>query len=87
MINHRSKSHMKIDRQGNEAGMTCDYDYYSCSGHRNGKEERVERCSMHFIRSEVIRELVLEVIRYASQSAVEDETAFRQRMVSYISAR
>lgn len=87
MINHRSKSHMKIDRQGNEAGMTCDYNYYSCSGHRNGKEERVDRCSMHFIRSEVIRDLVLEVIRYASQSAVEDEDAFRQRILDAHNAR
>lgn len=87
MINHRSKSHMKIDRQGNEAGMTYDYDYYSCSGHRNGKEERVDRCSMHFIRSEVIRDLVLEVIRYASQSAIEDEEAFRQRIMDAHNAR
>ena len=87
MINHRSQSHMKIDRQGNEAGMTNDYDYYSCSGHRNGKEERVDRCSMHFIRSEVIRELVLEVIRYASQSAIEDEDAFRQRILDAHNAR
>lgn len=81
MINHRSKSHMKIDHQGNEAGMTSDYDYYSCSGHRNGRDERVDRCSMHFIRSEVIRSLVLEVIRYAAQAAIEDEDAFRQHIL------
>ena len=42
---------------------------------------------MHFIRSEVIRELVLEVIRYASQSAVEDEDAFRQRILDAHNAR
>ncbi len=81
MHNHRSVSHPVLDKDGNDTGrVSPSYDYYQCSTHDNARVKRQEECSTHFVRSEAIREIVLEVIRFASKSAIEDEESFRQRM-------
>ena len=81
MHNHRSVSHPVIDKAGNDTGrMSPSYDYYQCAGNENSRVRRKKSCSTHFVRSEAIREIVLEVIRYASASAIENEERFRDRI-------
>lgn len=81
MHNHRSVSHPVLDKEGNDTGrMSPSYDYYQCAGNENSRVRRKDSCSTHFVRSEAIREIVLEVIRYASASAIEDEENFRERI-------
>ena len=81
MHNHRSVSHPVLDKDGNDTGrMSPSYDYYQCSSNDNARVKRQEACSTHFVRSEAIREIVLEVIRFASKTAIEDEERFRERM-------
>lgn len=83
MHNHRSESHPILDKNGNDTGrVSPTYDYYQCSGNENARVRRKDKCSSHFVRSEAIREIVLEVIRFASASAIEDEQSFRERMLS-----
>ena len=60
--------------------MSPSYDYYQCAGNENSRVRRKDSCSTHFVRSEAIREIVLEVIRYASASAIENEASFRERI-------
>lgn len=81
MHNHRSVSHPVLDKEGNDTGrMSPSYDYYQCAGNENSRVRRKDSCSTHFVRSEAIREIVLEVIRYASASAIENEASFRERI-------
>lgn len=81
MHNHRSVSHPILDKDGNDTGrMSPSYDYYQCAGHDNARVKRQKDCSTHFVRTEAIREIALEVIRYASRSAIEDEDRFRERL-------
>ena len=71
MHSHRSVSHSVLDKEGNDTGrMSPSYDYYQCAGNDNSRVRRKDSCSTHFVRSEAIREIVLEVIRYASASAI-----------------
>ena len=56
-------------------------DRYGCSTHANAHSSLEVKCTEHGISTEALRTMVLETIRYAAQSAVEDEEAFRQSIL------
>lgn len=55
-------------------------DFYTCSTHELGKSSFKEVCSKHFIRTEVIRELVLGAIREISGYVRENEDEFVEKL-------
>lgn len=57
-------------------------DCYLCSASANGNNQRKKVCSSHRINTNALRGIVLDVIRAAAQSALEDEAAFRARVMS-----
>jgi len=82
MNNNRSAGKKIIDRYGNDTGKrSADSDYYHCSAYTNSKAKHNGiKCTNHYIRTEVVRELVLECIRYAGTAAIEDEEAFCRKI-------
>ena len=56
-------------------------DAYFCSASENAANYREKVCSPHRISTKALREIVLEVIRAARRSAIEDENAFRERIL------
>ena len=57
-------------------------DRYVCSTHANADSSLEKKCSDHGVGTDALRALVLEAIRYASKSALEDEAAFREKLMS-----
>lgn len=55
-------------------------DYYTCSAYNLACNSNKKKCSGHYIRTKVIRELVLDAIRKISQHALEDETEFAKKV-------
>ena len=81
MLNHRKKRTPELDRDGNPTGKILPgHDYYSCRTQINAKVRRLDRCSTHFVRTEVLRELIREAICYARDLALSDEEAFSERI-------
>ena len=56
-------------------------DRYVCSTNANGYSSIEHICSDHGIGTDALRTLILETIRYASKSAIEDEDAFREKVM------
>jgi len=56
-----------------------DKDEYNCSTYNKGKKLFENRCSQHYIRTAVLRELILAAIRSVSQYAVQNEKEFMQK--------
>ena len=83
MYNHRGKCGMKRDALGRPNGKPRGKDdIYQCSTHNNASQKFQVKCSMHYIRTVVLRELVLEAIRAASKYAIENEAEFIERVRS-----
>lgn len=57
-------------------------DCYLCRTYANAANQHEKKCSAHSITTKNLRAIVLDVIRAASQSAVEDEAAFRERIMA-----
>ena len=57
-------------------------DYYDCATNYAARARNDQKCSPHFIRTEVIQELVLYAIRSASDLALSDEEGFRRRVLA-----
>ena len=80
MYNHRG-----IKWQGsNVKGEPVCYkrDQYTCSTYANSCLSADVRCSQHYIRTDAVRELILEAIRSVSTYAVENEAAFIEQVRS-----
>ena len=56
-------------------------DAYLCTTSENAANYREKVCSPHRISTKALRSIVLEVIRAASKSAIEDEAAFRETVL------
>ncbi len=56
------------------------YDNYNCSTYSLTKNYTDRKCSGHYIRTVVLRELILETIRATSAYAIENPEAFVQRI-------
>lgn len=55
-------------------------DHYNCSTYSLTMNHTDKKCCAHFIRTIVLRELILETIKAASTYAIENEEAFVQRV-------
>ena len=82
MFNHRNKSSAYYkDLLGRPTDKKIpDRDEYNCSTYNNGKKLFEKRCSQHYIRTVVLRELILTAIRSVSQYAIENEKEFAQKV-------
>lgn len=57
-------------------------DTYGCSTYFTALCRHIKSCSSHNIRTEVLREIVLETIKSATQDALRDEDAFRGKVIA-----
>ena len=74
MMNHRSR--------GGTENNPYPSDFYDCSTYTLAHQKRIHACSGHYIRSKVLRELILETIRAASTFAISDRDAFLEKVRS-----
>ena len=79
MHNHRSDG-----KPASETGRERPpYDIYRCSTYYNTRRRfHPAGCTAHYIRTDVVRELILEAVRSVSRYAIENETEFAQRVRS-----
>jgi hypothetical protein len=61
--------------------MTGGEDSYVCRTNDNALNAHVKVCSSHNISTKAIKSIILQVIQAASKSAIEDEEAFKQRLM------
>ncbi len=78
MYNHRNPHERPHYRNPNTGKMymRCPTDVYACSTHNNAKRKFEKACSLHNIRTAVVRELVLETIKAASGFVKSNEAEF-----------
>ena len=57
-------------------------DHYDCSAFCNSRNYYEVKCCQHYIRTDAVRELILEAIRSVSTYAVENEAAFIEQVRS-----
>ena len=74
MMNHRSR--------GGTENNPYPSDFYDCSTYTLAHQKRTHACSGHYIRSKVLRTLILETIRAASTFAISDRDAFLKKVRS-----
>ena len=74
MMNHRSR--------GGTENNPYPSDFYDCSTYTLAHQKRTHACSGHYIRSKVLRELILETIRAASTFAISNRDAFLEKVRS-----
>ena len=74
MMNHRSR--------GGTENNPYPSDFYDCSTYTLAHQKRTHACSGPYIRSKVLRELILETIRAASTFAISDRDAFLEKVRS-----
>ncbi|MBQ9349357.1 MAG: recombinase family protein, partial [Oscillibacter sp.] len=83
MHNHRSEGGYAVDRDGNPVGKGYGaYNIYRCSTYNNSYKLYKTDCTSHYIRTNVLRTLVLTAIRTASRYALENEEEFVQKVRS-----
>jgi hypothetical protein len=70
---HNRRSNYTTDKNGNKI---TPVDTYECTTYRSNAEKFVDKCSIHFIRTAVVRELVLETIRRTCGYVRENEAEF-----------
>ena len=76
----RSKPHRRNPNTG-KVYMRAPTDVYGCSTHSNAKAKFEKGCTLHNIRTAVIRQLVLETIQAASQFAKSNEAKFIKQVM------
>jgi DNA invertase Pin-like site-specific DNA recombinase len=80
MYNSRqSKTHYEEHRYG-KVYQHKTADFYTCSANSLGRGAFKTKCSAHFIRTEVIRALVLDAIREVSAYVRQSEAEFAERI-------
>lgn len=83
MFNHRTGGYEKKDKDGNPTGKyTNAQDNYTCSTYSKAKSKFENRCTQHNVRTDVIRELLLEVIKATSTYVMEHESEFIEKVRS-----
>lgn len=78
MYSHRGKGSVQRNYLGEAYPdkMRPDRDAYECSTYSRAYNKFKKQCSLHFIRTAVVRELLLEAIRSVSQYAINNEAEF-----------
>ena len=83
MFNHRTGGYEKKDKDGNPTGKyTNAQDNYTCSTYSKAKSKFENRCTQHHVRTDVIRYLLLEVIKATSTYVMEHESEFIEKVRS-----
>ena len=83
MYNHRGSAGEARDWQGRPNGKRRPKrDEYNCSTYNLSKQKYQQTCTLHYIRTDVVRELILEAIRSTSTYAIENEAEFIQKVRS-----
>lgn len=83
MFNHRTGGYEKKDKDGNPTGKyTNAQDNYTCSTYSKAKSKFDNRCTQHHVRTDVIRDLLLEVIKATSTYVMEHEAEFIEKVRS-----
>lgn len=82
MYNHRNPYETPHYQNPNTGKMytRCPSDVYSCSTHDNAKVKFRKKCTLHHIRTAVVRELALDAIRAAGSYALANEADFIKRV-------
>ena len=83
MFNHRTGGYEKKNKDGNPTGKyTNAQDNYTCSTYSKAKSKFENRCTQHYVRTDVIRDLLLEVIKATSTYVKEHEAEFIEKVCS-----
>lgn len=82
MYSHRGKGSAQRNRCGEAypEKMWPNRDAYECSTYTRAYGKFQKNCSLHFIRTAVVRELLLEAIRSVSKYAIENEKDFVKKV-------
>lgn len=79
--NHRGGAGMARNWKGEPNGKRRpNRDEYNCSTYNLGRQNYEMRCSQHYIRTEIVRSLVLETIKAVSVYVVTYEEEFISRI-------
>ena len=77
MYNHRTGGYEKKDADGNPTGQfTNAQDNYDCCTYSLNKGNFVDKCTQHHVRTDVVRELLLETIKATCGFVLEHEAEF-----------
>ena len=83
MFNQHTGGYEKKDKDGNPTGKyTNAQDNYTCSTYSKAKSKFENRCTQHHVRTDVIRDLLLEVIKATSTYVMEHESEFIEKVRS-----
>ena len=74
---HNRRSHYTEDIRGNKI---FPVDTYECMTYRSNADKFVDKCSIHFIRTVVVRELVLDTIKNVSAYVKSNEAEFIEKL-------
>ena len=74
---HNRQSRYTEDKNGNRV---YPVDTYECRTYRSNAEKFVDKCSIHFIRTSVVRELILDAIKGISAYARANEAEFIEKL-------
>jgi DNA invertase Pin-like site-specific DNA recombinase len=81
MFNHRTGGYEKKDKNGNPTGkFTNAQDNYTCSTYSKAKSKFENNCTQHHVRTDVVRDLILEVLRATSSYVRENEAEFIEKV-------
>ena len=81
MFNHRIGGYEKKDKDGNPIGKyTNAQDNYTCSTYSKAKSKFENKCTQHHVRTDVIRDLLLEIIKATSTYVLEHEAEFIEKV-------
>jgi DNA invertase Pin-like site-specific DNA recombinase len=80
MYNSRQSKEYYMERRGDKIYKHKAADFYTCSTYDLGKGKFQTVCSSHFIRTEVIREIVLDAIRKICGFVRRNEAEFVERL-------
>ena len=83
MYNHRGGAGRARNWKGELNGKRRpDRDEYNCSTYNLSRQSYDKQCSQHYIRTEVVRKLVLETIKAVSDYVITNEEKFINRIYS-----
>ena len=83
MYNHRGGAGKARNWKGELNGKRRpDRDEYNCSTYNLSRQSYDKQCSQHYIRTEVVRKLVLETIKAVSDYVITNEEEFINRIYS-----
>ena len=81
MYNHRTGGYEKKDVNGNPNGKyTNAQDNYHCSTYSLNKNNFADKCTQHHVRTDVVRELILETIKATCGFVLEHEDEFIEKV-------